>query len=138
MEQHGSGSTNVWPSFSTAIRTSSESKYLKSGESTDFQITIRRTEHSNLGQTGSPAVPTTIVQSPSKTVYLTKRGTASTLSPTTKFSLSSSSSYKQSDSTNFVTSLSRMLPRGTFSHKWLSSVGVHLASNARWTVQHHD
>lgn len=119
-----SGSTNVWPSFSTAIRTSSESKYLKSGESTDFQITIRRSEHSNLGQPGSPTVTTAIVQSPSKTVNLTIRGTANTLSPTTKSSLPSSSSYKQSDSTNFVTSLSRMLPGGTFSHGWLSSESI--------------
>ena len=115
-----SGSTNVWPSFSTAIRTSSESKYLKSGESTDFQTTIRRSEHSNLGQTGSPAVTTAIVQSPTKTVYLAKRGTASTLLSTKKSSLPSSSSYKQSDSTNFVTSLSRML----FSQGGLSSESI--------------
>ena len=115
-----SGSSKVWSSFSTAVRTSSEFEY-------DFQITTKRSERPKYGETGSSAVTTAILQSPwvsFKTVYLTIRGTVSTLSPTTKSSLPSSSSHKQSHSTNVITSLGRSLPGNTFSHGWVSSQSI--------------
>lgn len=126
-----SESTNIWSSFSTAIRNSSEDDYSKSvGENTNFQITTKTSKRSKLVQTSSFAVTNAILRSPwgtSGTVNLTIGAidlTASTLSPTTKSSLPSSLSNTQSDSTNVVNSFEGSLLGNTFSREWVSSQSI--------------